>query len=86
MLNWTNVDSFDLNGVFQGYKILYRETENSSYSEYIALTLYGNQTETILTGLLPVYNYTIRILAFSLSGDGFLSPIMTVLTPEGEGI
>ena len=77
--------SFYLNGIFQGYKLLYRETEISSFTEYTTEILYGNHLEFLITDLKMLTNYTIRILAFTLSGDGLLSHEFTVLTMDGPG-
>ena len=74
------------NGVFQGYKILYKTTEGSSYTEYMSTIKYGNYTEDLITDLEPVTNYTLRVLAFTLSGDGLISDPVTVLTIDGEGM
>ncbi|XP_028392900.1 uncharacterized protein LOC114517402 [Dendronephthya gigantea] len=73
IVNWTDVSSFYLNGVFQGYKLFYRETHNSSYTKYSVIVFYGNHTGCLITDLQPLTNYTIRVLAFTLSGDGLLS-------------
>ena len=85
-LNWSAIYPEHVHGVFQGYKILYRITENSSYTEYISVTQYANYTEKILTGLEIMTNYTLRVLSFSLSGDGLIGDPVTVLTPDGEGM
>lgn len=77
------MSSFYLNGIFQGYKVLHRVTENSSYTEYSVEVLYGNKTEAFLYDLEKYTNYTLRILAFTLNGDGFISDSVTVLTPDG---
>lgn len=82
-MNWTEVTSLDLNGIFQGYKILYRITEQSAHTEYTARVSYGNKTEIFLYDLEMYTNYTVRILAFTLSGDGFISDSVTVMTLDG---
>ena len=82
-LNWTEVTSLDLNGIFQGYKVLHRVTEQSANTEYAARVLYGNKTELLLTDLEMYTNYTLRVLAFTLSGDGFISDSVTVMTLDG---
>ena len=78
-LNWTEVTSLDLNGIFQGYKVLYRITEQSAYTEYTAKVSYGSKTEMLVNDLEMYTNYTLRVLAFTLSGDGFISDSVTVL-------
>ena len=86
LVNSTEVSSFYLNGIFQGYKLLYRETDQSSYTNYREHVSYGNHTEFLISGLRPLTNYTIRVLAFTLSGDGFLSDsLFTALTMDGPG-
>ena len=86
LVNWTEVSSFYLNGIFQGYKLLYRETDNSSYTKYKAEVVYGNHTEFLITELRPLTNYTIRVLAFTLSGDGLLSDSVIAATMDGPGM
>ena len=77
------MSSLDLNGIFQGYKILYRVTESSTHMEYTAEVSYGNETEIFLYNMELYTNYTLRILAFTLSGDGFISDSITVITLDG---
>lgn len=84
-VNWTDVSSFYLNGIFQGYKLLYREAENSSFTEYTTEIFYGNHSEFLITDLQPLTNYTIRILAFTLSGDGLPSQELSLFTMDGPG-
>ena len=85
-VSWLPIFVEDVHGVFKGYKILYTKTENSSYTEYISVIKYANYTEMILTDLVPVTNYTVRILAFSHSGDGLISEPVIVSTLDGEGM
>ncbi len=75
--------SLDLNGIFQGYKVLYRKTEQSVYTNYTATVLYANKTEVFLNDMDMYTNYTVRVLAFTLSGDGFISDSVTVLVLDG---
>ena len=84
-LNWTHTNESHLNGLFRGYKVLFRETENSMYTQYNAITLYGDTTSYKLAGLLVGRNYTIRVLTFSHNGDGFLSDSLYIATQEGLG-
>lgn len=79
------MSSFYLNGIFQGYKLLCRETHNSSFTEYTTNIFYGNHSEFLITELQPLTNYTIRILAFTLSGDGLPTHELSVLTRDGPG-
>lgn len=80
------MSSFFLNGVFQGYKLFYRETHDSSHTKYSGIVVYGNRTGYLITGLQPLTNYTLRVLAFTLSGDGLLSDsLFTVNTLDGPG-
>lgn len=82
-LNWTDVSFDNLNGIAQGYKILYRITDNTTESEYTVEVSYGNLTEISLSDLESFTNYTIRVLAFTLSGDGFISDSVTVMMFDG---
>lgn len=82
-VSWSPIFPGNVNGVFQGYKILYTETENATYTEYVSKTKYANYTEEIIDGLEPLTNYTLRVLAFSLSGDGLLSDPVIASTLDG---
>lgn len=84
-VSWSPVDTKCIQGVFQGYKILYQKTNGSRYTEYLYMPVYGNNTEEIVIGLEHLTNYTLRILAFSLSGDGLPSDPVIALTFDGEG-
>ena len=77
------MSSFYLNGIFQGYKVLYRATESSSYTEYSVQVMYGNKTESFIHDLETYTNYTLRVLVFTLSGDGLISDSVTLLTFDG---
>ena len=86
LVNWTEVSPVCLNGIFQGYKLLHRETDNSLYTHYTVNVFYGNHTESLISGLQPLTNYTVRVLAFTLSGDGLLSDsLFTAITMDGPG-
>lgn len=74
-LDW-DMDVLDNNNdLFQGYRILYRETEKPE-SPFLVHTVYGKTNTTFITNLDPGVNYTIRMLLLSLAGDGFISPII----------
>ena len=84
-ISWLPVNTKYINGVFQGYKIIYQKTNGSRYAEYISMPVYANYTEEIINGLDRMTNYAVRILAFSLSGDGLPSDPVVALTLDGEG-
>ena len=84
-VSWSPVDPKYINGVYQGYKILYKKTNGSGYADYMFMTTYANQTEEIIIGLEHLTNYTLKVIAFSLSGDGFPSDPVHAFTFDGEG-
>ncbi|XP_028409028.1 uncharacterized protein LOC114531613 isoform X2 [Dendronephthya gigantea] len=84
-VSWAPVPSSNLNGVFQGYKVLYRKTnENNGYSEYLSTTIYAENNKELLQGLDIFTNYTLRVLAFTLSGDGFPTDPLIARTFDAE--
>ena len=85
-VSWPPIYRENVHSVFRGYKLLYTETANSSYTEYSPIIIYANYTETLLTGLVQVTNYTVRVLAFGLSGDGLISKPVITSTLDGEGL
>ena len=58
----------------------------NSYTEYLSTTIYAENNEEILQGLAMMTNYTLRALAFTLSGDGFPTDPLIVTTFDGEGM
>ncbi|KAI5745326.1 hypothetical protein M8J76_010108 [Diaphorina citri] len=66
------------NGIIQGYKTFYKNIKSSAKSEFQKTT----NLETNLHGLQKFANYSIRVLAFTLSGDGVQSAPVYCMTDE----
>ncbi|XP_048579243.1 uncharacterized protein LOC5521276 isoform X2 [Nematostella vectensis] len=58
--------------LIQGYRILYKRIGLDSL--YSLHTVQGLDSHAVVEGLSPATNYTFRLLAYSLKGDGFISP------------
>ena len=69
-------------GVIQGYKILYRPMVQSSDVPYSNEVKRTSNLETYLHALLKASNYSIRVLAYTSSGDGAHSSAIYCCTEE----
>uniref|UniRef100_A0A8D9EQZ0 Down syndrome cell adhesion molecule-like protein Dscam2 n=2 Tax=Cacopsylla melanoneura TaxID=428564 RepID=A0A8D9EQZ0_9HEMI len=66
------------NGIIQGYKTFYKSMRLNSKSDFQKTT----NLETNLHSLHKYTNYSIRVLAFTLTGDGVQSPPVYCMTDE----
>ena len=79
LVQWNDVKQDDQNGNITGYKVMYKALPSGS-----------DETETVnasvkqlnITGLNEFTDYSIRVLAFTVKGDGPLSSAITVRTDE----
>ena len=80
-IKWNPVPTGFVHGILLGYKVLYRKSNEPSTS-YTKITIPPG------IGLQEVYNlmkfnfYTIRVLAFTIKGEGAQSPPVNVTTDE----
>ena len=82
-LSWGKVNESDRNGIITGYKVVYQALPNGwSFTAHVSVGAEGERTTTTLYGLKPFTNYTIRVLAYTIKGDGPPSPEKTVQTKE----
>ena len=79
LVQWNDVKQDEQNGNITGYKVMYKALPSGS-----------DETETVnaptkqlnISGLNEFTDYSIRVLAFTVKGDGPLSSAITVRTDE----
>lgn len=79
LVTWDEVPADDQNGVITGYTIIYYPlTQNHSGPEVRKID--SSQHRIDLTGLLASVNYSIRVFASTVKGDGPSSNPIVVTT------
>ena len=84
LVSWQGLPSSyveSLNGVFQGYNLLYSE-EGEPFTELFVPLQETERHEVQLIDLKCYTNYTIQVLVVTLNGPGFPSSAVTGLTGE----
>ena len=82
-LSWGKVPESDRNGIITGYKVVYQALPNGeSLTANVSVEEEKERTTTTLSGLNQFTNYSIRVLAYTVKGDGPPSPEKTVQTKE----
>ena len=82
-LSWGAVPESDRNGIITGYKVVYQALPNGKrLTVNVSAGNGGERTSTTLSGLNQFTNYSIRVLAYTVKGDGPQSPEKTVQTKE----
>ena len=82
-LSWGKVKESDRNGIITGYKVVYQELPNGgSNTAHVSVEEEKERTATTLCGLRQFTSYSIRVLAYTVKGDGPPSPEKTVQTKE----
>lgn len=69
-------------GIIQGYKILYRPLSQDSETSVTNEVKRTSNLETYLHALYKATNYSVRVLAYTSSGDGTSSPAIYCKTEE----
>ena len=78
---WNPVPLGFVHGRLRGYRVLYKEKNNPS-AQYTIITVPPGIRMQTISNLRKFTYYTIRVLAFTVKGDGALSPPMNVTTDE----
>ena len=86
-ISWASVSDSHKNGIITGYRVIYRALQNGINSTVTVNTSEGSEsdgrtTEKTLYGLNEFTNYSIRVLAFTVKGDGPPSVAKTIQTKE----
>ena len=77
-MQWDEVPREDRNGEIQGYKVLYSDAAEPEKTK----TVNAPTRKTSLTDLKKATVYTIKVLAFTKTGDGPVSSGNSVTTAE----
>lgn len=82
-LSWGKVNESDRNGIITGYKVVYQPLPNGgNCTADVSVKEEKERTTKTLDGLDQFTNYSIRVLAYTVKGDGPPSPEKTVRTKE----
>ena len=82
-LSWGAVSEGHRNGIITGFKVIYQVLPNGrSLTANVSVGNEGERTTTTLSGLNQFTNYSIRVLAYTVKGDGPPSPEETLQTAE----
>ena len=82
-LSWSAVTEGHRNGIITGYKVIYQGLPNGvNHTVNVSAGNERERTTTTLSDLNQFTNYSIRVLAFTVKGDGPPSPVATVRTEE----
>ena len=83
VLSWGVVPEGHRNGIIAGYKVIYQALPNGgNLTANVSVGEEGKGTSTTLSGLNQFTNYSIRVLAYTVKGDGPPSVEQTVQTKE----
>lgn len=75
---WEEVPSHDVNGIMLGYRVLFNETSDEVFTQTVDFPIMN-----VTLGFLRPYTfYTIQVLAFTIKGDGPMSPPIIIRTEE----
>ena len=80
-ITWNPVVTGFVHGILRGYRVLYRKT-NEPFAPYTKITISPRVRVKEIYGLKKFTFYTIRVLAFTIKGDGAQSPPVNVSTDE----
>lgn len=86
-ISWASVSDSLKNGIITGYRVIYRALPNGINSTVTVNASEGSESEretTVKTlyGLNEFTNYSVRVLAFTVKGDGPPSVAITFQTEE----
>jgi len=82
LVSWSEVPAADKNGIIRSYTVGYQA--NDSRVENRTVVFVPNR-EVNLTGLLKSMNYSVRVLASTIKGDGnYSDPEFFVTNQDGE--
>ena len=80
-ITWNPVPAGFVHGILRGYRLLYRKTNEPS-APFKKITVSPRVRVKEIYGLKKFTFYTIRILAFTIKGDGAKSPPVNISTDE----
>ena len=83
-MTWSRLPEEDFQGALQGYKTLYKTTNDGS--AYKAFTTYGALTSALIKDLRPGTQYTLIVFPFNVYGDGRHSQPVNVTTQGNNAL
>ena len=78
---WGEVPQGFVHGILQGYRVFYKRTGDKNNS-YVNVTTGPTTRELHVTGLKKFTEYSTKVLAFTVKGDGAVSVNISVLSDE----
>jgi protein sidekick len=81
MINWGPVPGGKLHGILRGYRVLYKMAENMS-SSFVSLTTNALSRNLKVSSLKKFTVYIVKVLAFTVKGDGPETVNISVSTDE----
>jgi Down syndrome cell adhesion protein len=81
-LSWQQPDPAYRNGPLGGYHVLYEEAGLEQATPPMPVTLDASRTTLTLRDLKKYTQYSVRVRAFNMLGDGPWSPTVLVMTAE----
>ena len=84
-VSWAAIGNEQRNGIIKGYKVIYQalpDGRNVTRFVNISDEDQGKEQDITLGDLVKFTNYSIRVLAFTVVGDGPLSEVKIVQTQQ----
>ena len=80
-MTWGEVPKGFIHGILRGYRVFYRRTDDEE-SYYLNSTTEPTERKLHITGLKKFTEYSVKVLAFTIKGDGEVSNNISVMTDE----
>ena len=84
-VTWLPVPANHMNGIILGYRVLYRR-KDKPLAGFDNVTLNSSSFNVEITGLEFFTKYEIRLLGFTIAGDGNMSEPLFCLTDESGNV
>ncbi|RMX41265.1 hypothetical protein pdam_00012375, partial [Pocillopora damicornis] len=81
LMTWGEVPKGFIHGILRGYRVFYRRTDDEE-SYYLNSTTEPTERKLHITGLKKFTEYSVKVLAFTIKGDGEVSNNISVMTDE----
>ena len=80
-MTWGEVPKGFIHGILRGYRVFHRRTDDEE-SYYLNSTTEPTELKLHITGLKKFTEYSVKVLAFTMKGDGEVSNNISVMTDE----
>lgn len=84
-VTWGEVPKGFVHGILRGYRVFYKRT-GDEINNYLNSTTGPTKRELHVTGLEKFTEYSVKVLAFTIKGDGTVSGNISVSTDEDGNI